>query len=43
MEWDGDRIHDGPRVGTADSASARIRQTRAGPGAVRAEFQGDRS
>ena len=43
MEWDGDRIHDGPEVGTADSASARTRQTRAGPGAVRAEFQGDRS
>ena len=43
MEWDGDRIHDGPGVGTADSASARTRQARAGPGAVRAEFQGDRS
>ena len=43
MEWDGDRIHDGPEVGTADSASARIRLARAGPGAVRAEFQGDRS
>ena len=32
MEWDGDRIHDGPGVGTADSASARIRPARAGPG-----------
>ena len=32
MEWDGDRIHDGPGVGTADSASARTRQARAGPG-----------
>ena len=32
MEWDEDRIHDGPGVGTADSASARTRQARAGPG-----------